>query len=333
MTVTVNRPLTPPPPSDPPAGAAGPPLPPPPDDVASPPPGNGDAGEGVLARLRRDVPVPEGTGRLVAVTASLGLAALALWSLIYVLLISSVQHSRVQHELYATMRSQLAQATAPIGGTIAIGTPVAVLDIPAAGLHGEVIVEGTTAGAMRMGPGHLRTSPLPGQPGLSIVYGRAVSFGAPFGRLPHLTPGATITAVTDQGRFRYVVRGLRHAKDPFVVPAAGTSVLTLVTSEGGWAPDRIVYVDATLQGKPATDPGGRPTALSEQEKLMANDAGTLTLVQLVLWLQLLLIVMCLLVWLRRRWGGWQLWLVAVPVVLATVWGLSNTTVRLLPNLL
>ena len=49
-----------------------------------------------------------------------------------------------------------------------------------------VVVEGTTPGEPDAGPGHLRDTPLPGQAGVSVVFGRRATFGAPFASLPQL---------------------------------------------------------------------------------------------------------------------------------------------------
>jgi sortase A len=276
---------------------------------------------------------PLSAWRILFAVAWLGLCALALWAVFYVLVITDMQHARSQHELYAGFREQLALATAPVGGMIPAGKPVAVITIPAAGLHGEVVVEGTRAGDLRAGPGHVRTTPLPGQPGVSLVYGRAVSFGGPFARIAQLPAGSPITVSTDQGTFHYEVRAVRHAGDAWTLPPTGGADLTLVTADGGWTPNRVVYVDAVLNGRPAPDPGGRPTTLAPQENLMVGESDSLTVVQVVLWLQLLVLVAGLITWLRTRWTPLQVWLVGAPVVLAVMWGASNTAVRLLPNLL
>ncbi|NHA00350.1 hypothetical protein G5V59_10155 [Nocardioides sp. W3-2-3] len=47
----------------------------------------------------------------------------------------------------------------------------------------QVVVEGTAPGDLFAGPGHLRSTVLPGQAGTSLVYGRAATYGGPFGRL------------------------------------------------------------------------------------------------------------------------------------------------------
>jgi hypothetical protein len=37
-------------------------------------------------------------------------------------------------------------------------------------------------------------------------------------------------------------------------------------------------------------------------------------------------------WAQARWGGSQAWLVFVPIILAALWGASESAVELLPNL-
>jgi sortase A len=270
------------------------------------------------------------TGALISLT----IFALTGWVFLYLVLFSAVQHARSQHELYSTLRAELALATAPVGGVIAPGSPVAVLTIPAAQLRNEVVVEGTTSGVTRSGPGHLRTTPLPGQPGVAVLFGRSKTFGGPFAHIGSLHAGDPITVTTDQGVFRFTVSGVRHAGDPLPdAVAAGGGRLTLVASEGGWTADKVVYVDATLQGKAAADPGGRINVLSPSEKLMAGETDPLTFCEIFLWLQLLVVLAFGVPWLRHKWGYWQIWLVGTPALAAVIWGASSTAVRLLPNLL
>jgi hypothetical protein len=53
----------------------------------------------------------------------------------------------------------------------------------------------------------------------------------------------------------------------------------------------------------------------------------------VFWLQLLVLTVLAVIWVRTRWGSWLTWLVAAPVVLALVWVVSEITFQLLPNML
>ena len=105
--------------------------------------------------------------------------------LIQLVLVSSLQRSAAQGRAFDRFRSELATGTAPIGPTdesgrqLPIGTPVAYIEIPSIGVE-QVIGEGTTSSALFTGPGHRRDTPLPGQVGSSIVFGRRAAFGGPF---------------------------------------------------------------------------------------------------------------------------------------------------------
>jgi sortase A len=277
----------------------------------------------------------------------LAFGLLATWIIGYSLGVSSLQHSHDQGVLFAQLREGLADGKAPLGGLIKPGTPVAFMDMPAAGLHHEVIVEGTSSGDLINGPGHRRDTPLPGQAGVSLIYGRASLFGGPFGSIASVHPGATITVTTVEGVATYIVERVRHAGDPFPLVTPGHGRLTLVTAESsgwrsGWAPTRAVYVDAALQGQPFPAPGSATTespayrccqltTVPNVELAMKGDPRVLYI--LVLWLPVLVFGAIAAVWAQDRWGRWQTWLVGVPVILAGLWGVSESAIQLLPNLM
>lgn len=270
---------------------------------------------------------------------SWALAALSLvtaWFLFYALVLSSLQQAHDQSVLYAQLREELATATAPLGGQITPGRPVALFDMPSVGVHDEVVVEGTASRDLMKAPGHKRDTPLPGQAGVCVVYGRAKLFGGPFQSIPRASAGDVITVTTGEGTAKYVVAQVRHAGDPYLPPLTnGAGRLTLVTAESGgwrsgWAPSRAVYVDATLRGKAFVTPAGLPTFVPKAETAMHGDTSALFV--LVLWLPLLIIGAVAAVWAQDRWGRWQTWIVGVPVILAGLWGVSQTAVQLLPNL-
>lgn len=264
------------------------------------------------------------------------LSALALWTVLYPLVIGGLQEADSQQRLFASLRRELSQATAPLG-PVQPGRPVALLDIPATGLRGVVVVEGTASRELKTGPGHRRDTVLPGQVGTSVLLGRLATFGGPFGHLSALHARDVITLTTGQGAFRYVVDGVRRPGDPLPSPRrAGTSRLVLGTAEGsGWrsglAPTSVVYVDATLSGKAVPAPTSRLAAVPKAEQPMGR--STSSLISLVFWLQALLLVLFGAVWLRSRWGHWQSWAVSFPVLLAVIIGTSGAASELLPNLL
>lgn len=262
-----------------------------------------------------------------AVTQALiGLAVGALGLLGYLVVVSPIQQDRDQEILYAQLREELAAATAPTGGAIDAGHPVALLAIPGIGLK-QVVVEGTAGAELASGPGHRRDTPLPGQGGVSLVYGKSSTFGGPFERIADLQPGDRITATTGQGTFEYKVDRLRRDGDP--VPAAlakGGGRLTLVTGERA-----TVFLDATLLDPAAPIPAGRPRIIPPQEKAMASDSGAF--IPLVIWLQALGLALGAIVWARHRWGKWETYVVGTPIALAVVWNIYENLGRVLPNLL
>ena len=100
-----------------------------------------------------------------AVVAFIGLAV---WFLIFGLVLTGLQEHGAQVRLYQQYRLQLANATAPVGGAIKAGSPVALVTAPSGELHSVVVVEGTTSAQLTAGPGHLRDTPLPGQVGDAV---------------------------------------------------------------------------------------------------------------------------------------------------------------------
>jgi len=260
----------------------------------------------VVERPAPIVEVPALAPRRAAVAwVALGLSVLSLWSVAFALLLSSTQEHSAQSRLYATFREQLAGGTAPLG-PVAPGRPVAL--VASARLHlSAVVVEGTAGRDLATGPGHRRDTVLPGQAGVSVLFGRASTYGGPLADLATLRPGDELTATTAQGVFRYRVEGLRRNGDPLPIPVTGAaSRLTLESLEGdgwrsGWAAQHPLFVDA--------------------------------LVVLVAWLQGLVLVVAGTVWGATRWGLWQSWLVGVPAILAVLWGAAGAALPLLPNVL
>ncbi len=293
--------------------------------VASPSPND--------VRIESELP----DGALVTLRALGCLAVLLLWLVVYAVVLSGLGEQHVQHALYAKLRVELADQTVPIGGPIRNGTPIAVVDAPNAGLRGAVVVEGTSSADLQRGPGHWVTSVLPGQIGQSVLVGKSVTFGAPFGNITKLAKGDPLTVTTGQGVASYTVTGVRRNGDPLPPTLSGTQGrLTLVALAGnGWrsalAPSQTVFVDASLQGAGKPVPPGRPATTPAGQRLMDGDSGALG--QLVLWMELLLVVGVAVVWMRSQWGGWQVWLVSTPVLLAVTWIVTETSARLIPNLL
>ena len=303
--------------------------------------------EAPASRQRR----PRGRASLVRDAAGNALWILALCLIGFVVwfaFLSRLHYDRVQVDAYATFRNSLALGTAPTGPLVpppvtnptaaptplAPGTAVAVLNIPAIGLN-TVVFEGTSGQVLEGGPGHLRDTPMPGQPGVSVILGRRTAYGGPFSRLPWLQVGDSLTVTTGQGVSTFRVIDRRQGGSPVPPPlTAGQGRLILVTADGpALAPTGVLRVDADLISKVNTAPTMVISAanLSASEQVLGTDPGAL--VPTVLWGALLLGVAALLAWTGQRWGRWQTWIVAVPVVIYLSLSIADQVARLLPNLM
>ncbi|MCU1400160.1 MAG: hypothetical protein JWN62_3269 [Acidimicrobiales bacterium] len=260
----------------------------------------------------------------------------SLWCVFFAVVLSPVQEHRSQRNLYAEIRSHLVAETVPTGGDIPAGTPIALLQVPAIGLHDVVVVEGTTASNLQNGPGHRRDTPMPGQAGVSVIMGRSLLFGAPFADIGELQTGALMTVTTGQGTFNYRVDSLRRPGElgpPAVTATAGR--LTLITSEGVGkgldATRQPLYLDATLLGPVQSATAVRPTTVDSSETTMSGDTSSLP--DLIVWLLALIAAVIGGQWLQGRWGRRQAALVCIPVVLALLWLAAESASQLLPNLM
>lgn len=269
---------------------------------------------------------------LASVWVLVAISLLAGWFALYATVLSGLQQHRDNAALYKTFRQNLAAATVPIGQPIAPSTPIALLHLSAAGLPDEVVVEGTAPSDLAKAVGHLRSSPLPGQPGVSVLYGRSLTYGAPFAHLAHLAIGTKFSVVTGQGTFRYAVSSIRHVGDPLPsqLPPDGSRLLLETSTGSGFAPSKPLYVDATLLNKVVPAASAPLSDVPKSEQAFGTDRSHLA--QLIFWLQGLLLAVLLTVWAAARWGRWQAWLVCIPLVLATLWGATSYAMTLLPNL-
>lgn len=287
------------------------------------------------------VPLPPLSARMQLVRAALVLVlVMTATLLVQLVVVSSLQQRAAQGRAFDGFRSELAKGTAPIGPTgrdgklLPIGTSVAYLEIPSIGVH-QVIGEGTTASALFDGPGHRRDTPLPGQIGTSVVFGRKAAFGGPFADLDELDADDLIRVTTGQGLFEYRVMGVRREGDPAPpAPAPGASRLLLVTASGtSFLPDGVLRVDAELAGTAVVGPARAIAAASlpPSERAMAGDTSTLWV--LAFWLQALIGLSLAAVWSWHRWGRAQTWVVLFPPLLLVGLAASGEVARLLPNLL
>jgi sortase A len=314
--------------------------------VASPPPGSPAGGAGLSQPGARPAGAPQrfavraSLGRQIASAAFITLGVTLLGFAAWMLVISRLAYYRVQYNDYANFRAELAQAIAPTGPTdpanpkavLAPGTPVAVLHIPEIGVN-AVVLEGTSGAVLEDGPGHLRDTPMPGQAGISEIFGRRAAYGGVFSRISSLRPGDVLTVTTGLGNARYRVVDVRRAGDPVPQPTS-SGRLILATADGPpFAPTGVLRVDADLVSapQPTSNPIITVYDLPSDEQLMASDQ--LAWIMLVLWGIPLVLAASAVGWLSQRWGRWQAWIVAVPVLGYLGLAVAAQATLLLPNLL
>jgi sortase A len=277
-------------------------------------------------QARRDrAATPISPLRCAAISVLL-LALLVVGFIGYLLGISGIQEAGAQHRLYATLAGELGQDIGPLGPTRP-GAPVAVLDIPSIGIRDMVVVEGTSPEDLTAGPGHLRNTPLPGQLGMSVIFGRRVTFGAPFGRLAELRPGDKITTITQQGKSVYKVAALGDSQHP--VKDTRLNRLVLLTASSAEVPAYYLEVDADLVSTVHNGPVQMPD-IGPSEQALAGDSGALVLT--MVWGLALAAAATGGAVAAARWSPWPVYLIITPAVLAIVWNLYENLSALLPNL-
>jgi sortase A len=313
-------------------------------DAGSPatalPPGGEETAASGPAQSSGSVSDRSGAGPWRIAGSIVGLALLFIVGFfVYIFGLSHVSEQRAQANMFKNFVAELSLGTAPVEpfttGTngavtsqLADGTPVAVLNIPQIGLHDDVVVEGTTSRDLTLGPGHVSASALPGQAGVSFIYGKGVTFGAPFAHLMQLNRGDRFTVTTGQGTATYVVESFGTSSKP--APADADNRLVLETAASGFLPDSAVQVSADLVSAPQANPNDWP-AISAQDSDMAWDPAD-SLVPLTLWSQALLLAVIVTTVAAHRWSRWGTYLLMAPVVMALTWCVYENLAGLLPNL-
>ena len=132
----------------------------------------------------------------------------------YTNLYQGYRQGQLRHQL-ATPSLKQAYLTHQVG----VGDSLTRIRIPAIGVD-VVVVEGTSASALRAGAGHYPDTPLPCDVGNVGIAGHRTTYGKPFNQVDRLKPGDKIFLDTPVGSCAYQV-----AKDPFIVYPTDFSVV------------------------------------------------------------------------------------------------------------
>lgn len=278
----------------------------------------------------RLVEVPQVHVRTVVAVGCIGIGALILLFVLYLVAFTPVTASRNQHKLVQSLISQplfrynLASGTIPPDGSA-----VAVLSIPSLGLH-QVVVEGTSAADLMNGPGLMPGTSLPGTPGNAVIAGRRVTYGAPFASIGSLRRGARIKIVDGAGTWTYRVTrtfDVSSGERDVVAPTADNR-LTLITSNSTISTSGRLVVVAKIVGAPygVLD---NAVAIPTDELGLSGDpsAGGLVLLWTILSL-LVLVAAGIVAWRWKR--PWLVYLFAAPVFIACGLSACESLARALP---
>lgn len=106
------------------------------------------------------------------------------------------------------------------------GEPFAFLTIPTLGIQDLVLYEGVDTETLKKGPGHMGTTPLPGQPGNAVISGHRTTYGRPFFDFDLLETGDRVEVESSAGTHVYEVRE--------ILIVAPTDVWVTDPRPGGW---------------------------------------------------------------------------------------------------
>ncbi|MCU1460197.1 MAG: Membrane protein [Acidimicrobiales bacterium] len=184
------------------------------------------------------VPRRDGIGFLVTALRNRPRARLALSILSILLLVGGIAllaypfaTNLYQDRLQQRLDRQLASPTlrqAYKERRVQTGDSLTRIKIPAIGVD-TVVVEGTSASALRAGAGHYPNTPLPCETGNVAIAGHRTTYGKPFANVDQLKPGDTIELDTPIGGcvYRIAAKGVTvpNTGMPFVVDKSDLRVI------------------------------------------------------------------------------------------------------------
>ncbi len=161
---------------------------------------------------------------------------------------TNVYRDRVQSRLDREIASpELKQAYE--ARTLGDGDPLTRIRIPAIGVD-TVVVEGTSASALKAGAGHYPDTPLPCENGNVAIAGHRTTYGKPFSELDKLKTGDVIILETPVGSCTYEIsigpKVIAPTDFSVVANRLDQKLLTLTTCHPRGSAAQRLYVQAVL---------------------------------------------------------------------------------------
>lgn len=166
-------------------------------------------------------------------------------------------HRAWEQQQQSAVNTSAVKASLPDDGLTRVSIPKINLDL--------IVVEGTNRHALLMGPGHLKGTPAPGDPGNAVISAHRDTF---FRHIYELNKGDLIEVSRGGQTYTFEVTGKKivQPSDLSVVKNSSQTRLTLITCYPtyyvGPAPERLVVFSKLLpQGQPAqTSAAANPVA-------------------------------------------------------------------------
>jgi sortase A len=166
---------------------------------------------------------------------------------------TNLLQDRIQHRLDRQIASpELRQKY--LDGKVQVGDSLTRIRIPSINVD-VVVVEGTTATALRAGAGHYLSTPLPCEVGNVGIAGHRTTYGRPFGNLDLLKPGDQIILQTPVGQCTYEVAMKPYATTPTdgrVLAKTDDAELTLTTCHPKGSARQRLIIKATMVASQTT---------------------------------------------------------------------------------
>jgi len=131
--------------------------------------------------------------------------------------------------------------------TVPVGVPFGRIEIDKIGLD-AVLFEGVDRDTLKLGPGHMPDTPLPGQPGNAVISGHRTTYGRPFFDVDQLVVGDTIEIETALGMNIYAIRQILVVAptDVWVTDPIDGAWLTLTTCNPKFSAAERLIIQAEL---------------------------------------------------------------------------------------
>jgi len=172
----------------------------------------------------------------------------ALALLVLTIILQKSHTTLLSQVIYDQRQQHLSASLGTPSPNIGSGDALGLLQIESLRVN-DVVVEGVSIEHLRGGPAHVAGSALPGDAGISVVYGHRTAYGGPFEGVGDLLNGDSVVMQARNGGpiTRYVVDRVerRVQPDDLDLPNADRiAYLLLVTSEPGLFADEMIVVVA-----------------------------------------------------------------------------------------